>query len=262
MNTAAARLNFPRDACLSGQTYCHEAAGRRPPWRELREARAHPGGVLGGDQRRRGRTRVRRAAHRRRTSGLRARPRPPAYGERERTGLDDGARRSRPARVRVLEEPVGRLRRTSRSREGPHAAAAPRDRRRGRSTDRAGDRDQAPDAVRRAGRAASRGAARGVRVDRRRHPGPGDELLLRRAAADAEAGAPAAAGDADRQGPALAGAQARGRARLDPGPGHRRADQAPEVRGEDGRERSRRPRLDRQLPRSSSSCAARSASAR
>ena len=44
------------------------------------------------------------------------------------------------------------------------------------------------------------------------HPGPGDELLLRRAAADAEAGSSAAAGDADRQGPALAGAQAGGRA--------------------------------------------------
>ena len=71
-------------------------------------------------------------------------------------------------------------------------------------------------------------AARGVRLDRRRQPGPGDELLLRRPAADAAAGARPAAGDADREGPALAGAQAGARGRLDPGPGHRRA--APSTR--------------------------------
>ena len=62
------------------------------------------------DDGRRG-ARVRRPAHRRRPPGLRPRPRPAAYGQRAGPGLHDGARRPRPARVRVVEEPVGRPRR-------------------------------------------------------------------------------------------------------------------------------------------------------
>ena len=54
---------------------------------------------------------MRRTADRRRPPGLRARPRPAAYGEQPRSRLHDGARRPRRPRLRVLEEPVGRPRR-------------------------------------------------------------------------------------------------------------------------------------------------------
>ena len=89
-------------------------------------------------------------------------------------GVDDGARRARRARLRVVEEPVGRARRRrARPRpepgQGAHAAPAARDRRRPRPPGRGGDRDQAPDAVRRPGRAPPGRDAPRVRLGPGRH---------------------------------------------------------------------------------------------
>ncbi len=151
-------------------TQCsHAAPGRRTPRRQLRQRRAHVGGLPRGDPQRGRGTRVRRPPHRRRPPGLRPRPRPAPYGVAARAGLDDGAGRPRPAGVRLLEEPLGRARRRGagprpRSRQGAHPAPADGDRRRRRPAHRARDRDQAPDAVRRAGRAPARRGARGVRL--------------------------------------------------------------------------------------------------
>ena len=61
---------------------------------------------------------MRRAADRRRPPGLRARPQPAAYGGHARHRVDDEPRRARRARLRLVEEPVGRPRRRG-ARAGP-----------------------------------------------------------------------------------------------------------------------------------------------
>ena len=157
--------------------------------------RAHVGRLRAGDPRRRRGPRVRRPAHRRRPPGLRPRPRPASYGQHQAAW---SRRWSWPTST-SSSSPPGRTR-------GPRSTTRQADRdpdldrvltlRRLMETvaeadtpDRARDRDQAPDAVRRAGRAPPGGGARGVRLDRPGQPGAGDELLLRRAAAHAAAGA-------------------------------------------------------------------------
>ena len=97
-------------------------------------------------------------------------------------GLHHGAGRPERARLRGLEEPVGRPRRRgARPRPGPrrraHPPSAAGDRGGLRPAGRAGDRDQAPDALRRAGRAQARRDADGVRLARGRRARAGDELL-------------------------------------------------------------------------------------
>ena len=94
----------------------------------------------------------------------------------------------------------------------------------------------------------SRDAAR-LRLGRpkpRAEPGPGDELQLHGAAADATAGAARAAGEADRQGDHLAGPAPDHGPGLDGRPGHRAARARTPAGRADRRARPRRPRLDGQ----------------
>ena len=150
------------------------------------------------------------------------------------TGLvsHDGAGRSRPARVRVVEEPVGRLRRRGR---GPDPDLV-------RVLTLRRLFETVADADRRIELAieTKHPTRFGGLVERRLaellaefgwsgkdSPGSGDELLLRRPAAHAEACSAAPAGDADRQGAALAGAQADGRGAVDARPWDRRATKHP-----------------------------------
>ena len=194
---------------------------------------------------------MRRSAHGRRPPRLRPRPQPAAYGGGQGRGLHDEPRGARRARLRVLEEPLGRARRRgaghgSGRQQGPHAAQAARDRGRLRSPRRGGHRDQAPDEVRRARRASSRGAADGLRLDRRGLAGAGDELQHHGAATGPADGAGAPQGDADREGAPLAHAASGGREGLDHRAGRRRAARPPGPGQAPPPGRSRDPRLDRQ----------------
>ncbi|CAA9376325.1 MAG: Glycerophosphoryl diester phosphodiesterase, partial [uncultured Nocardioides sp.] len=229
----------------------HEAAGRGASGREPRQPRAHPRCLPACARGRRGRPRVRRQAHRRRPPDLRARPRPAAHGGEQGRRLHDAPRRPRRARLRLVEEPLRRLRRRGARprrapRQGAHPAHAARDRGRLRPARGGGDRDQAPGAVRRPRRAAARGDAARLRLGPRRLARAGDELLLPRPAAHPPARARDGRRDAHRQEPPLAGAQARGGRRLDPGAGHGRAAGEPVLRGQDGQEQAAGARVDRQ----------------
>ena len=196
--------------------------GRRPPWSVRRGPRAHRGRLPAGHRRGRRLPRVRRTAHRRRPSGLRARP--PGRPDERRPGhrLDPRAARpsrswtSRPGATASLAA-LGRLRgtRPGRPRAARRADAAPAARARG------GQRPPGPSSpsrpsTRRATPASSSVAwsrpstsTAGPTPGSAPHPGPRHVLLVAVAAADAEPRAEPGAGLPHGAGAAYGSATAR-----------------------------------------------------
>ena len=99
-------------------------SGGRTPRLQPRQPRAHARGLPRRARRGRRGSRVRRAADRRRAPGVRARPARRPGQHRPRGGLDDGARAARRARLRLLEEPLGRPRRRGPGGRRPDPAGA------------------------------------------------------------------------------------------------------------------------------------------